>query len=319
VPEGDYDIQAEVADAESLTGNATTELVVESENTSVAFDDNNPIAVKVVTPGGNSVDFDILTTVNETQPDAAVNTAAAGDISLATVLINLVPVGPGSSVAPTDCVTETTGTGYAGIQEVICTFRDVPVNTYTVDVQVGGGYYAGSNEDVLTVFDPSLGFTTGGGWFYWPGSEDLANGYPGDKTNFGYTMKYNKTATTVQGSLLLIRHTGDGNKYRIKSNAISGLALGEDSSIPMGWASFSGKTTYLEPGMVEPEGNHKFTAYVEDHDELGVGIDRFWLETRDKDSVVIPDLSMPEPAVSEALVLNGGNLVVPHMQGGGNP
>jgi hypothetical protein len=87
----------------------------------------------------------------------------------------------------------------------------------------------------------------------------------------------------------------------------------------MGWASFSGKTTYLEPGMVEPEGNHKFTAYVEDHDELGVGIDRFWLETRDKDSVVIPDLSMPEPAVSEALVLNGGNLVVPHMQGGGNP
>ena len=41
---------------------------------------------------------------------------------------------------------------------------------------------------MLVVYDPSLGFTTGGGWFIWPDGS-------GDKTNFGYTMKYNKKAT----------------------------------------------------------------------------------------------------------------------------
>jgi hypothetical protein len=47
----------------------------------------------------------------------------------------------------------------------------VPVNTYTVEVTVGGGYYTGGNEGVLVVYDPSPGFPTGGGWFYWPGTE----------------------------------------------------------------------------------------------------------------------------------------------------
>lgn len=317
VPAGDYDIQVAVSDAELLTASTATELVVTPEDASVMFDDDNPLAVDVVAPGGDSVAFDIIARISETQPDTAINAAAAGDISLANVAVRLVPVGPGGTVAPDSCVTATSGSGYAGIQEVVCSFSGIPVNTYTVDVLVDGGYYTGGREDVLTVYDPSLGFTTGGGWFYWPGTEDLANGYRGDKTNFGYTMKYNKKATKVQGSLLMIRHMADDQKYRIKSNAIYGLALGDDSSIPMGWASFSGKTTYLEPGMPEPQGNHEFTAYVEDHDQPGNGIDRFWLVTRDKDGVLIPDLSVTEPAVGEALEIMGGNIVVPHKQAGG--
>jgi len=28
-------------------------------------------------------------------------------------------------------------------------------------------HYAGGGEDVLLVYDPSLGFATGDGWFYW--------------------------------------------------------------------------------------------------------------------------------------------------------
>jgi uncharacterized repeat protein (TIGR01451 family) len=70
-----------------------------------------------------------------------------------------------------------------------------------------------------------------------------------DKTNFGFTMSYNKKGTNVKGSFLLIRHLSDGTKYRVKSNALECLALGGDHSTePFGWASFSGKATYLEPG-----------------------------------------------------------------------
>jgi hypothetical protein len=120
----------------------------------------------------------------------------------------------------------------------------------------------------------------------------------------------------VRGSLLLIRHLQDGSIYRVKSNALYGLALGEgerDDEI-FGWASFSGKATYLEPGWPEPIGNHEFLAYVEDHNEPGTGVDRFWIEVRDKDRNVIAEMSMPEPASepenSEELL--GGNIAVPH-------
>lgn len=42
----------------------------------------------------------------------------------------------------------------------------------------------------------------------------------------------------VQGSLLLIRHLPDGSIYRVKSNALYGLALSGPEAA-FGWASFS--------------------------------------------------------------------------------
>jgi hypothetical protein len=191
---------------------------------------------------------------------------------------------------------------YSAVLVVSCDFSGVPVNTYVIAASVGGGYYTGAGEDVLTVYDPSLGFTTGGGWFYWPGTTD--------RTNFGYTMKYNKKATKVQGSLLLIRHLPDGSIYRLKSNALEGLALGDEGTY--GWATFSGKATYLGQGMIEAEGNHTFIAYVEDHGQPGAGVDRFWFEVQDKDGAVVSDLSMDPAAADNAETIDGGNIVVPH-------
>jgi hypothetical protein len=152
------------------------------------------------------------------------------------------------------------------------------------------------------VYDPSLGFASGGGWFYWPGTLD--------KTNFGFTMKYGKKGRKVKGSLLMIRHLADGTKYRVKSNALEGLALGDATDF--GWASFSGKATYLEPGWDDPVGNYEFTAYVEDHNEPGTGLDRFWIEVRDRDRNVVDASSIATPAEDEAIEISGGNIVVPH-------
>jgi hypothetical protein len=260
----------------------------------------------VATAGGNSGPFSLTVNVTETVPDLpadGVSGVAPGDISRANVAVTLVPVGPGGPESPVACAISVAPAGYAGEMTVVCDWTGVPVNTYTVQVVVDGGYYAGAGEDVLVVYDPSLGFTTGGGWFYWPGTTD--------KTNFGYTMKYNKKGTNVKGNLLLIRHQADGSRYRLKSNALHGLALGDDSSVPMGWASFSGKATYLEPGCPEPIGNHVFLVYVEDRGEPGTGADRFWIEVQDRDGNATM-LSMPREAVDNTEVLGGGNIVVPH-------
>ena len=174
-----------------------------------------------------------------------------------------------------------------------------------LQVTVDGGYYTGLSEDVLVIYDPSLGFTTGGGTFLWPET--------GEKTNFGYTMKYNKKATNIQGNLLLVRHLQDGTIYRVKSNALYGLALGEseDDGETYDWASFSGKATYLEPGWDEPIGNHEFITYVEDRDEPGNGVDRFWIKIKNGDNT-IDVMSMDDPGDNYAVEINGGNIVVPY-------
>jgi hypothetical protein len=129
-------------------------------------------------------------------------------------------------------------------------------------------------------------------------------------TSSSSNPKYNKKGEKVKGSLLLIRHLENGSIYAVKSNALYGLALGEGDDY--GWATFSGKATYLEPGMPVPEGNHEFVFYVEDYGEPGSGADQVWLEMHDKVGNEIPALSMPRPAIDNTTTISGGNIVVPH-------
>ena len=308
VPAGIYTITVGVTDDDGDTGLVDIVITVEPESAAVVFGDN-PVAVIVDEPGSDSSERFELEIQVVPQDDGT-----PGDVTKAEVSVVLAPVGPGSGDTVECSSPDADGwvtCGYGG---------GLAVNTYTIEVTVNGGYYAGYAEDVLVVYDPSLGFTTGGGWFYWPGTDDPDTGYPGDKTNFGYTMKYNKKGAKVKGSLLLIRHLPDGTIYRVKSNALYGLALGEfeDGDETYGWASFSGKSTYLEPGWPEPIGNHNFIAYVEDRNEPGSGVDRVWIEVWDKEGNVIPVMSMSgEPdAASNAEEIGGGNLVVPHGAGG---
>ena len=181
-----------------------------------------------------------------------------------------------------------------------CDFDGVPVNTYLVQVTVDG-HYTGGGEDVLTITDPSLGYASGGGSFAWPGT--------GQVTDFGFTMEYNKSGTNLKGSLLLIRHTAGGGIYRVKSNALYGLSLGRDESVPMSWASFSGKATYLAPGWSEALGNHEFIVYVQDGDDPVA--DTFWIEVKDRDRAAIAVISMTLPASETAVSLTGGQVIVP--------
>jgi hypothetical protein len=314
VPAGAHTILISATDDDGGQTDMSVLLNVSPEDASVRFDADNPIAVQVAEPEGDSGAFSLIVHVREALPDVSIaQPAAPGDINLAQISMDLMPVGPGSTVTGTCVPAGVAGPGYDAVLVVVCDFNAASVNTYGAEVSVDGGYYTGSGEDVLVVFDPSSGFTTGGGWFFWPGTDNPATGYPGDKTNFGYTMKYLRSLDKPKGSLLLIRHLADGTLFRVKSNAMYGLALGDQTEPdPFGWATFSGKCTYLEPGWLEPLGNYTFTAYVEDRGEPGNGFDRFWIEVWDRDNIVEPDLSMVDPAIINAETIQGGNIVVPH-------
>ena len=299
---GSYNVAIDIEDDLPDSNSVQTAIVVEQEDALIEFEKENPVAVQVDTPGGVSPTFNLVFYTSEAVPDFALYGTAPGDISRASLSVLLEPVGPGTPVSGTCTPLTPTGSGYEGVQPFTCEFSHAAVNTYTVNVSVNGGYYTGHNEDVVVVFDPSLGFTTGGGWLYWPGTTE--------RTNFGYTMKYNKKGERVKGNLLLIRHLADGSIFRIKSNALYGLALGKGDDI--GWASFSGKTTYLEPGWVEPIGNHEFLVYVEDRDQSGSSLDKFWIEMHDKDGKLIPIISIDRDAIDQAIEIQGGNIIVPH-------
>lgn len=47
----------------------------------------------------------------------------------------------------------------------------------------------------------------------------------------------------------------------------------------------------------------------EDH---GVDGDRLWLEVRDRDGVIVDEISLEDPATVNAVDISGGNIVVPH-------
>ncbi len=311
---GEHAVAISAGDGE-LQGHVGTSLVVLLEDATARFSPDNEVAVEVVAPGGESGVVSLVVDLVETVPDAATTQPHGGDVGLADASVTLEPIGPGSAY-PGECsASEPTGEGYEAVKRITCSFDALEVNSYSVQVAIGGDYYTGAGEDALTVFDPSLGFVTGGGWFRWPGTEDMDSGYPGDRTTFGMVMKYNKRGAGLRGSFVLVSHLPDGASRRVKSNGLYGLSIGGQDEVAdsFGWAAFSGNATYQEAGESNVSGSHGFTVYVEDRRSSGAGRDRIWVEVEDKDGTALPQLSMPAAAPDHAAVLAGGNVVVPHL------
>jgi hypothetical protein len=263
----------------------------------VTFDPENPAVLQVSAPGG-SLNAGALTLIVSV-------TVASGDINNAGLTVTLSPLAGGSSYT-LNCIP----TDVSGLTKTFsCTNPlAIPVATYDVIATVTGDYYYGEGYDGFTVYDPSLGFATGGGWFYWPDTADQSTGYPGDKTNFGFVMKYNKGGTSPKGSLLVVRHMADGTIARLKSNSLTGLAIQKINGC--GIATFSGKATYMEwiSGAYVNTGGNLFSSYASDCNEPGSGVDSFWIRS-------IGQLVLATPAGTNALIVEGGNIFVPHTIG----
>lgn len=279
----------------------TKTLTVTKENAKVAFDAANPAAVQVTTPGsnlysGSPIVFAI--TVREMTPDTAAAKAAPGDVNNAGLTASLTPIAGGSAITLA-CNGSASGSGYSQVKTFSCSTgsNNLPLGTYQLDASVTGDYYLGSDTDAFTVFDPTLGFATGGGTY----------NMSGDRVNFGFTMKYNKSGTNLQGNMIVVRHNTDGTVSRIKSNSLGGLAL--SSGAGCGTAQFSGKATYTTWSNTINDyvntGNNSFTVYAQDCNNPGTGYDWIWVDGPG-------NLDMPMTAEANKKQLTGGNIAVPH-------
>jgi CSLREA domain-containing protein len=158
-PAGSYLTTVTITDKDGGSDSAATTVTVVHEDADIWLDNENTWQVEE--PEGNSGPFSLFAYVKETTPDTATDCGAPdpGDIDNAEVSMTLAAVGPGESYLDIPCTpVEVIG----GVLKVQCDFDDVAVNTYHVQATVAGDYYvSGMAEDVLVVYDPSLGFTTG--------------------------------------------------------------------------------------------------------------------------------------------------------------
>jgi len=228
--------------------------------------------------------------------------------------VNLAPVGTGTSYA---CTANNTAyiAGDPDSASASCSIADVKVNVYDATATIGGQHFIGSGQGAITVMDPSLGFTTGGGWF---------NAADGTKVNFGFNAKILKSGQ-VQGALLTIFKRANGN-YVVKSNAMGALAVAKVTGQTYYGATLDGKATYGVPSTdpalapwcpgVWKCGGFTFRAYVEDIKEPGAGSDRYWIEVKDPSGIVVAKASMPAGANASAKTIVGGNIQVPQPASG---
>jgi hypothetical protein len=284
--EGIYVLQLGVSDEDGGVASRAATIAVRSALADLAFDPQNPMLLPASSPAGASGDFTIAVCASDGAPAAVA--------ALDTLRVDLVPLGSGATVP---------GTGLVEGDCAVFSFSMVPVNVYSVRATPSGDPTGPTLEDVLVVYDPFRDATAGGGWFYWPGTASKT--YPGDTTRFGYMVSAPTPPVAAAGKLLLMRYTENGGAYRLESSALSAPAIGSDGAAPMGWASFDGSGTYVEPGQPLPAVDRAFSVYVEDRDQPGDGVDRFWVN-------VGGGMGLPPTPADNAASLGGGDIIVPH-------
>jgi hypothetical protein len=231
---------------------------------------SNPAAVSVASPGGVSGALTLAASVTE------VADSSPGNIALAVpVTYTLTPVLPGPSFT---CVASS-GSVVGASLSTTCTFTGLPVNVYDVGITVGGSFYRGEGSSVLTVFDRSLGFVTGGATLT----------RAGNRANVGFSAKFVGRSARANGSLLYIEHRTGGD-FVLKSNAISSMAIVRRTAVILGKATLNGV------------GNHSFRATAVDNDPGGTG-DQFGLIVKNSSGATVLSFA--------PVTIRSGNIVVP--------
>ena len=149
---------------------------------------------------------------------------------------------------------------------------------------------------IIVVYDPSAGFTSGGGWFV-PDSDSFINGEgvtdTVSKANFGFIVKYKKGADDPDGNLEFQYKAGD---IDLKSQDMDWLVVQSTTKV-----RFKGKAT------INGEGSYTFKVTAEDNGEPGTN-DRFkieiWL------GVVDTENGPPTPKHKAQGYLGGGNIKI---------
>jgi hypothetical protein len=149
---------------------------------------------------------------------------------------------------------------------------------FTIGIKVANYYtrYSSTDDTVVTVSKPLSSFITGGGYLVNQASAGQKAGGTGQKTNFGFNVKYNKSNTNLQGNINTIVRNG-GRVYQIKGNSMSSLSVAGNTTAPNGTnpatATFNGKASIQDitnpTSPVSVDGNATLQVKMTDKGEPG--------------------------------------------------
>ena len=188
---------------------------------------------------------------------------------------------------------------------------------YTIGIEVGSpGYYHRydqSDNTVVTVYKPVGDFITGGGYILPTSSAGSYAADPGQKTNFGFNVGYNKSGKNIHGNMnILFRRTVGGivHTYQIKANAMTSLGVNianpsAQKAVFVSKANLKDITNPLAP--VSLGGNLTLQVNLTDRGEPGSS-DQIAISLYDG-STLMYSSNWSGTQTSE-LLLSGGNLVV---------
>jgi hypothetical protein len=151
---------------------------------------------------------------------------------------------------------------------------------FTIGIQVSGYYQRNASVDntIVTVSKSLKEFVSGGGYIQLVHPAGQIAGDVGSKNNFGFNVKFNRSAKSLQGDFnTIIRRTeADGvHVYQIKGNVLNTLwAIPSLGALPAR-ASFSGKASIqdiTDPlGPVSVDGNATIKIEMSDRTDTGTG------------------------------------------------
>ena len=172
---------------------------------------------------------------------------------------------------------ETTVIAGVGVFEI--EVPNLPEECYTIrvslDLEDNAYYQSVPSEDVIiTVYEPTGDFATGGGWVY---DSD------GNRGNFGFNVKYKKNGLP-KGQFVYIYRTGE-YKFRIKATAWLGMAIIENN------AFFEAKCVVEQydaetDELIWSEGNYLVRVDVWDNEDNEGLEDVFHIRVYDKQGLV---------------------------------
>jgi parallel beta-helix repeat protein len=151
-------------------------------------------------------------------------------------------------------------------------YGETGVYTITIAVKNSLGHVVDTVtwSQFIVVYDPSVGFVTGGGWIDSPaGAYPTVSGLSG-KANFGFVAKYKKGSTEPTGNTEFQFHVADLNFH---SDTYQWLVIAN------GHAMFKGT------GTINGGGSYKFKLTAVDGEITGDGIDKFSIKIWEEDEV----------------------------------
>jgi VCBS repeat-containing protein len=306
---GTYVVRVAVSDGDK-TGYTDVTIVVTQENATAGFSG----ALFYAVPSGNAT-----VTLSAVITDAA--DGSRGDITNAKVTfvnrdtgatlcgpLNVVPLTPGETTVGAASCNVSLGYGTGS-------------NQYTVGIKVNGYYVSDNSAEntVVTVSQAVNGMITGGGYLVNSTPSSSGGQYAaeaGQKTNFGFNVKYNNSLTNLQGTINTIVRSG-GKVYQIKGNAMSSLTRkpcpsGSATVSCPATATFNGKaniqdiTNPLKP--ISVVGNASLQVTLTDKGEPGKA-DTIGIQLSNTNGSLLFSSKWVSPKTVED-VLGGGNLVV---------